>query len=49
MGTINSILLGILGMVLLVHLGPTIKGFYAGYCDAKKGKPPKQFNQNNNK
>jgi hypothetical protein len=43
MGTINSILLGILGMVLLVHLGPTIKGFYDGFRDAHQGKPPKNF------
>ena len=45
MGMINSILLLLVSITLIFHLGPMIKGFYDGYMDAKKGKPPKQFNQ----
>ena len=48
MGMINSILLLLIGVTLIFHLGPMIKGFYDGYRDAKNGKPPKQFNQHHN-
>jgi len=49
MDIINSILLLLVSVTLIFHIGPTIKGFYDGYMDAKNGKPPKQFNQDNNK
>ena len=48
MGMINSVLVLLISLTLIFHLGPIIKGFYDGYRDAKKGKAPKQFNEDNN-
>ena len=43
MKNLELILLFILAFTFVVHVFPFVKGFYAGYMDAKNGRP---FNEN---